>query len=182
MEQLIELSPKFLGQNLLTHLHSELVKKVEGTCAGSLGYIVCVIDIKERDEVWIDCAHTNSLRSCMHYDWRRAAAAERRRETMEHGGTHATECVRKGRVERRLLTLEYIHSLNTMCRSSTSSLSLLRPRKCMCMYARAYAGRDQCRDCLCLLQRQIRGTHLQTFRRRSPRCGGYHRQQNGRLL
>ena len=59
LEQLIELSPKFLGQGLLTHLHSELVKKVEGSCAGSLGYIVCVIEIKERGEVWMEPAHTH---------------------------------------------------------------------------------------------------------------------------
>ena len=51
LKQSVELPPRFLGQNLIVHLHSELIKKVEGTCAGSLGYIVCVTEVKESGRV-----------------------------------------------------------------------------------------------------------------------------------
>ena len=62
LTQTVELSPRFLGPSLITHLHSELIKKVEGTCAGSLGYIVCVTQVKESGEVrWM----TRCLHICM---------------------------------------------------------------------------------------------------------------------
>lgn len=68
LKQSVELPPRFLGQNLIVHLHSELIKKVEGTCAGSLGYIVCVTEVKESGRVSL---HT--------IRWRRMSARIRRR-------------------------------------------------------------------------------------------------------
>ena len=51
MKHTVKLHPRFLGPELMKHLDKELIRSVEGTCAGSMGYIVCVTKVLERGEV-----------------------------------------------------------------------------------------------------------------------------------
>mmetsp|Transcript_6867 Transcript_6867/g.11513 ORF Transcript_6867/g.11513 Transcript_6867/m.11513 type:complete len:174 (-) Transcript_6867:6-527(-) len=46
MEKDLLLMPKHFGPNLKQHLQEKLVQKVEGSCSGRYGFVICVTEVK----------------------------------------------------------------------------------------------------------------------------------------